>query len=297
MVKLFRAKSFKVDFVKLRRYISLSYLRRAKEILKTQYRGLLFHDDLNYEWKNVRSPEIVLTSQDNDWKILEISGERYYWPVEYGATGLRGLHKEVFAPSRSNPHAYETRNVKISPFDWVIDAGASEGFFVRYALQRQAKVLAIEPLPKLAESLRKTFQQEIRAGNVIVLNMGLGASPGISRIKIDQDQIYCSTVSSQEGEVIDIITIDEILKRKIIPTVNFIKMDIEGWECDAILGAAETLQKLRPKLSIAVYHEYWNAQKIRKTIRKKQPLYRVMFRGIFIRQQFGAPRPYMLHAL
>jgi FkbM family methyltransferase len=50
-------------------------------------------------------------------------------------------------------------------------------------------------------------------------------------------------------------TIDNIVEQNGIPTVNFIKMDIEGAEYPALKGAESTIRKFKPKLAISLYHQ------------------------------------------
>ena len=69
----------------------------------------------------------------------------------------------------------------------------------------------------------------------------------------------CSNVTSSEsGDYIMGVSIDTAL---LSSKPNFIKMDIEGSEIDAILGARKTIRDRSPILAIAIYHkpdDLWN---------------------------------------
>ena len=277
------------------RYISKKYLSQLFKTLTSQYPQLITDIGLNNEFRNVKVEQPTFIQQDEEWLTFDIRNTKIFWPSLYDTKGIKGLYKEIYIPYNKNPHAYETEKIHIAEGDWVIDAGACEGFFTLYALERNANVLAIEPVPKLAEALSLTFSKEIKAGRVIVLNTGLGSLNRIAKIAPMNNEVYCSCLSDDEGEEIPIVTLDHILQSNIIPRVDFIKMDIEGDEIEAILGATQTLIT-KPKLSLAVYHSYLNAKTIKKIIKRNRADYRILFRGVFIRKEFGKPRPYMLYA-
>lgn len=272
-------------------------MENFSKILRTKYWYLFTDEYLSRSFPKYKGPKIILTEKKDLWQIYHIDGFDYYWPVEFPIKGLYDLYCEVFAPYKLNAHAYERKNIKIKENDWVIDAGASEGFFVRYALLRNANVLAIEPIPRLAEALQHTYKKEITEGKVIVLSVGLGKKSGNSHLQINDQQICSSTISDGIGENVRMLSIDDIYRQKLIPKIDFLKMDIEGGEIDAILGAQMVLRDLKPRLSIAVYHSYQNASVIKNIIKTVQPKYDVSYRGIFIRDNFGQPRPFMLHAI
>lgn len=61
----------------------------------------------------------------------------------------------------------------------------------------------------------------------------------------------CSFIST-EGELeTEVDSIDHLIKEP----VTFIKMDIEGSEYQAILGAENMITRHKPKLAISVYHK------------------------------------------
>ncbi len=51
------------------------------------------------------------------------------------------------------------------------------------------------------------------------------------------------------------LSIDDLVSQQKLDRVDFIKMDIEGAELQALKGAENTLKKFRPKLAISAYHK------------------------------------------
>jgi hypothetical protein len=63
---------------------------------------------------------------------------------------------------------------------------------------------------------------------------------------------------------------------KISGPVSFIKMDLEGWEMNAIAGAKQCISNNHPKLAIAVYHnaaDFWKIPELILSMRSDYDLY------------------------
>jgi hypothetical protein len=73
-------------------------------------------------------------------------------------------------------------------------------------------------------------------------------------------------------------TIDEMAKTFQWPRVDFIKMDIEGAEMDALAGAATTLKRWKPRLAISAYHLFDDFYEIPRRIYKINPSYHIEVR-------------------
>lgn len=92
-------------------------------------------------------------------------------------------------------------------------------------------------------------------------------------------QALASGVSSvcREGtDSIEVTTIDQLVKGEVPPT--FIKMDIEGSEYQALLGAKESIQTHKPKLAISVYHKPEDILLLPALIKKLEPSYQLYLR-------------------
>jgi hypothetical protein len=60
--------------------------------------------------------------------------------------------------------------------------------------------------------------------------------------------------------------------------ITFIKMDIEGAEIDALIGAKETILRWKPKLAISIYHSNEDMVRIAEYIHEIMPEYKLYVR-------------------
>ena len=205
------------------------------------------------------------------------------------------IYDEVFSSYRENPHAYETNFISVEKGDVVCDVGACEGFFTKLALNKGAsKVIALEPLQRLVNSLQATFSSDVASEKVSVIKAALADTCGEASFKSDVEYICSSFISEDGNEKVPVYSLDTLVEKYKINKIDFIKMDIEDAEVKAIIGAKETIKKFRPKLSLAVYHSHENANKIAALLRDFDSLYEIKFGGC---NMFEKPyRPFMLYA-
>jgi FkbM family methyltransferase len=116
-------------------------------------------------------------------------------------------------------------------------------------------------MPELYNNLSKRFKK-LKLKNVTLIKKGLynkKTSLNVSFDKlglafIDENHEHSNDYKFQGNIVIDCDTLDQIVKSMKIDRVDFIKMDIEGAELEAIEGADKIISKYSPVWSIASYH-------------------------------------------
>lgn len=244
-------------------------------------------------------PQVNKLKEQVEYMLLAENGYKIWWPTEYASGDLNTIWQEVFLPSSENDHAYEYSGSCISKGDWVIDVGACEGFFIYYALERGANVLAIEPVHKLAKCLEMTFAAEIAQGKVKVLRTLIGMDGGQKNISIAPLSVYGSNkLVYPQGNIIceecPQYTIDQLLAAGIVTRVDFIKMDIEGSEVEALYGAEQTVKKFKPRLSLCAYHHADHARQLQELILSYRADYKIAVKGTKI--VGNIPRPTLVHA-
>jgi FkbM family methyltransferase len=144
--------------------------------------------------------------------------------------------------------------------DVVLDCGANVGVFTRMALDRGARlVVAIEPAPKTVECLRRNFEKEIAAGSVIVVPKGVWSHADVLELAEggDGNTTGDSFVlgQGQKNKVkVPLTTLDILAVELGLRRVDFVKMDIEGAEKEALRGGAETIRRYHPRMAIAAEH-------------------------------------------
>jgi FkbM family methyltransferase len=176
---------------------------------------------------------------------------------------------------------YGTGERAVHAGDIVLDCGANIGVYTRVAIKAGARlVVAIEPAPENIECLRRNFAAEVAAGRVIIYEKGVWDKDDFLIINVAPgnpaaDSFVITPQGSQAGQKLPLTTIDKLTAELKLERVDYIKMDIEGAEQRAILGARETLRRFRPRLSLSSYHLPEDPHKIPQLVRDAWPGYRM----------------------
>ena len=195
---------------------------------------------------------------------------------------------------------YGTGERAVKSGDIVLDCGANVGVYTRLALDAGAKlVIAIEPAPENLESLRRNFKPEIAGGRVIIVPKGVWHKDDVLTLRRDATNTAADSFvmlkNNQAGSVqAPLTTIDKLVAELKLERVDYIKMDIEGAETNALAGAQATLAKYHPRLSLSAYHLPTDPERIPELVRKAWPDYK-MECGPCAETKDGRVRPDVLY--
>jgi FkbM family methyltransferase len=163
-----------------------------------------------------------------------------------------------------NPHAteryfYDGVGFGPRPGDRIVDCGAFTGDTAELFLRRangQATVIAIEPMSRSFDGLKSWIARENLNGKVIPVNAAVGAERGQAMLAMDFDgddaASHVGASATGTTESVRIETIDDVCLGG--PRIDLIKMDIEGFEIEALKGGAKTIARDRPDLALSAYH-------------------------------------------
>jgi FkbM family methyltransferase len=137
----------------------------------------------------------------------------------------------------------------LRPGDCVIDVGANVGYFSAVCAQRvgfEGQVYAIEASPFLAERLRQCVA-EVAGGPIRVYHSAVWRSSGVVSFNAASNSGWSSLRENATFETlatvqVPAITLDDFVLRENIQRVRVLKLDIEGAEIDALMGAEELLK-------------------------------------------------------
>ncbi len=135
-----------------------------------------------------------------------------------------------------------------------VDCGAHVGTHTKNMLRRSDinNVIAIEAIPDLANLLRNNYINESR---LTIIQTAIGNNIGKSDFNVAENSPgYSGIVKRDISDVTNWIKLSvPITKFDVLPEVtssssliNFIKLDLEGGELDALQGAKLTITKDRP---------------------------------------------------
>lgn len=160
-----------------------------------------------------------------------------------------------------------------------VDCGAFDGDSVLYLLRKSEfqfkAVTAFEPDPGNFEKLQNNVAQlsEKDREKIRVVNAAVGASPSVLNFSVLGSA--GSSVADDGVFTVKCVTLDEELRDR-PPT--FLKMDIEGYELEALAGARSVIALHAPILAITTYHKIEHLWQIPLLVKSFRPDYRLYLR-------------------
>jgi len=134
----------------------------------------------------------------------------------------------------------------------VIDLGANAGFFSCAVLGRAERVIAVEAV---GENYRHAVENIRRNGGAVddIYQLAMSGTSG-RRIKIQHDErnsgghsvVDHERVTAGSSEIVESITLSDLMRRTDCDSVDLLKCDIEGSEYDVFLNTpVDDLRKIR----------------------------------------------------
>lgn len=206
-------------------------------------------------------------------KILNVS--KYYFMYEILSELY--IHSEYF------------KFFDIKPGDTVIDAGANIGGFTIQAAQKtgpRGMVYAIEPDEQNIETLKRNIEHN-KLHNIVIVPQAIWSERCTKEFHIsnrpgEHTLLNYDNDLFSEGRTINIQcdTLDNIIKNFDIERVNYLKMDIEGAEIEALKGAKNLLSNFSPNLLIEALHEVDGSPAYKKLVPYLQSMNYTLIREV-----------------
>lgn len=158
-----------------------------------------------------------------------------------------------------------------------LDLGAYNGDTVREFINdvngAYERIIAVEPDKKNFAKLQKNTLQY---HNINYLNYGIWQEK--TELFFSSKAGRNSSLTAEGGRVVQCIGIDEIQKEFQENPITYIKMDVEGAEKQALLGAESTVKNHKPKMMVSAYHRNEDLFLLPSLIRNYNPEYEIYLR-------------------
>lgn len=193
------------------------------------------------------------------WGRLEVQvADGRFWVDMASNFGFRVTSDEGYEP--------ETKALLSSflrPGMVFVDLGANEGFFSVVASRlvgTTGKVLAIEPQTRLGPVIRRNLELN-NATNVTLAQVAVSAEAGVAEFNLAPDTnsgssgLTRATRYANPTQAVRTLTLDACLQEHNLSKVDVMKIDIEGYEYEAVLGAKELFRSQMVRRVLIEIHE------------------------------------------
>lgn len=208
--------------------------------------------------------------EDNKSKEVYLCLINYYISLNYNC------FKDIYDNNRQ--YFSEEFKMELSNSTF-IDGGAFDGSdsidFINYANNKIKDIYIFEPDNINFINTKVNIEKKINGSmpNIKLFNIALAEKEG--ECCFDNSNGSDASVCDDSEYKVKINSIDNVVDGK---EVEFIKLDIEGYELNALIGARETIKKNNPIITVCIYHKVEDLWEILNCIEELCPNYKYYVR-------------------
>lgn len=185
--------------------------------------------------------------------------------VDVNLEVIRGGQKWLLNPSDYMPSeffwlgtmdSWDTFHLKrfLEPGSVIFDIGANFGYYaitLASTLQRDCQVYAFEPFRPSYERLNKNIALNSLHDTVFPYPLGFSDVVGTGHMVTRAGNSGAARVSIDDnGTPVPLVTLDSFCGDNAIERIDFIKIDVEGYEERLLLGGVKTIVQVKPLIFI-----------------------------------------------
>ena len=129
-------------------------------------------------------------------------------------------------------------------FENCLDVGAHVGFWLKDLCKNFDRVYAFEPISDVRECLEKN----IKSDNYLLFSYGLGNKNEKVKVNYLPEATGNTYISKEGNREIEIKKLDDI----VLPKIEYIKIDAEGFELEVLKGGQKLIEKDKPFIHVEV---------------------------------------------
>jgi FkbM family methyltransferase len=154
---------------------------------------------------------------------------------------------------RYEPHVTRLFRGRLRPGMNVLDIGANIGYYTMLSASLvgpTGSVIAIEPNPESVKLLEASRRENV-FGNVTVFQVAAGREPGLLVMHGFYSNAMTSAVPDSAAALVTSKTVPCFRIDDLVPrdrNIDFVKIDVEGAEYNALSGASELLRRCHPTI-------------------------------------------------
>jgi len=185
-----------------------------------------------------------------------------------------GISQELHTFKTHEPLSTQLISRELKPGMTCLDIGSNIGYYVlleNKIVGNSGRVIAIEPSPYNFQCLEENLEFPENSG-VEAHNFAAGDINGKIRFFVNERSNGCQVlyegrkIPNRPGKVIEvpIKKIDNFVEENNFKSIDFVRMDVEGYEYNIFQGMENTIKKFKPIIQIEVHKSHMGKEKTKK---------------------------------